>query len=166
MRECVRACARNGACPAVEVGGRVLPSGVFSTFGASRLFLPVLVSRPFVRPSSSRRTKHGPECKVEKTVADKMVLFEQKRPGLVMFLRGRNRAEKHRGRGSSLALHEYYSNERCCVVVVVVVVVVFASFSPLSFRDSNVALCRSNPPSFFLSCRTEMVEKRRVKVTV
>lgn len=40
-------------------------------------------------------------------------MFEQKRlRGSVMFLRGRNRAEKRRGRASSPELHEYYSNER------------------------------------------------------
>lgn len=56
--------------------------------------------------------------KSKKPWRDKVVLFEQKRPGLVMFLRGRNRAEKRRGRASSLALHEYYSNERWLVPVV------------------------------------------------
>lgn len=49
----VSACVRNGACPADEVGGRVVPSGVPSTFGAATAFstCPRLTSVcPAIRP--------------------------------------------------------------------------------------------------------------------
>ena len=142
------ACARNGACPAVEVGGRVSFHPVcFSGLSVHRTGFFYL-SSSHVRLSVRRPVAEQNmdlNVKSKKTVADKVVLFEQKRPGLVMFLRGRNRAEKRRRRGSSLALHEYYSNERCCYCCCCCCCcccVAVAGFSPLSFRfDSNA------PPS-------------------
>lgn len=158
---------------AVEVGGRVVPSGVlvsrlstldsrvsvhheFFYLSSSHVRLSV---RPSARPSSSCRTKRGPECKVEKTVADKVVLFEQKRPGLVMFLRGRNRAEKRQGRARARAstslrsryrLHEYYSNERDDV----------GESRGLFCDESKSGLHRQ------LQLFSRSLEKRRAKVTL
>lgn len=107
---------RNGACPAVEVGGRVAPSGVLG-FRCTTAFsaCPRLTSvcpfvRPFVRPSPSRRTKRGPECKVEKTVADKVVLFEQKRPGARDVFTRTESGRKTAGPRSRALLRYRYTN--------------------------------------------------------
>ena len=86
QRVCVSACARNGACPAVEVGGRVSFHPVcFSGLSVHRRLFSTCPRLTSVYPSVRRPVaEQNMDLNVKsekKTVADKVVLFEQKRAG-------------------------------------------------------------------------------------
>lgn len=76
---------RNGACLAIEVGGRAVPSrlSVCSSSSSSFLYLSPFYTCPHLTSVArrvARRTKHGPECKIRKTAAaNKRTLLKQKR---------------------------------------------------------------------------------------
>lgn len=78
-------CMRNGACLAIEVGGRAVPSrlSVCSSSSSSFLYLSPFYTCPHLTSVArrvARRTKHGPECKIRKTAAaNKRTLLKQKR---------------------------------------------------------------------------------------
>lgn len=93
-------CMRNGACLAIEVGGRAVPSRLsVCSSSSSFLYLSPFYTCPHLTSVArrvARRTKHGPECKIRKTAAaNKRTLLKQKRRQLTdVFITAKS--ERHR----------------------------------------------------------------------